>query len=287
MTATNPPRHVLITGASGFIGRHLSARLRARGDVVTALARGTLPDPDARIDAVVNLAGAPILGPPWTGSRRKLLRSSRIDSTQRLVAALAARTQRPAVLVSASAIGYYGVRGDEPLDETAAPQTIFQSQLVSDWEAAVLAAQSCGSRTVCLRLGVVLGADGGALPQLALPVRLGLGAILGDGRQGAPWIHIDDVVRLFEFALDQPTLSGPVNAVAPQHVDHATLQRTLAAVLHRRLWLRVPAFVLRAALGEMSQLLVDGQHVVPARATAAGFVFAHPELQPALTQLLR
>lgn len=287
MTATTTPRHVLITGASGFIGRHLTARLAARGDVVTALPRGTLPDPDSRIDAVVNLAGAPILGPPWSAARRRLLRASRIDTTQRLVTALAARAQRPTVLVSASAIGFYGVRGDEPLDETAAPQGIFQSQLVRDWENAALAATDSGIRTVCLRLGVVLGRDGGALPQLALPVRLGLGAILGDGHQGAPWIHIEDAVRLFEFALDLPSLSGPVNAVAPQHVDHATLQRTLAAVLRRPLWLRVPAFVLRAALGEMSQLLVDGQHVVPARAQAAGFVFEHPELQGALTQLLR
>ena len=287
MTEAATPRHVLITGASGFIARHLTARLREQGDVVTALARGTLPDPGARIDAVVNLAGAAILGPPWTAGRRQLLRASRIDSTQRLVAALAARTQRPAVLVSASAIGFYGVRGDEPLTEAATPQDIFQSQLVRDWETAALAAEACGVRTVCLRLGVVLGRDGGALPQLALPLRLGLGAILGNGRQGAPWIHIDDVVRLIEFALDQPTLSGPVNAVAPGHVDHATLQRTLAAVLHRPLWLRVPAWLLRAALGEMSQLLVDGQHVVPARATAAGFVFEYPQLQAALTQLLR
>ncbi len=287
MTSPTPPRCILVTGSTGFIGRHLLARLRARGDQVIGLRRGERPPPGKHIDAVVNLAGAPILGLPWTAARRRQLLSSRLDTTRALIQALADDGQHPPVFVSASAIGYYGVRGDEPLDEQAAPQPIFQSRLCREWEEVACTAEGLGSRVVRLRLGVVLGRDGGALPQLALPVRLGLGAILGSGRQGAPWIHIEDVVRLIEFALDQPQLAGAVNAVAPGHVTHAQMQRTLARVLHRPLWLRVPAFVLRAALGEMAQLLVDGQHVVPARALAAGFTFAHPQLEPALQGLLR
>ncbi len=287
MTPPTPPRCILVTGSTGFIGRHLLARLRARGDQVIGLRRGERPPPGQHIDAVVNLAGAPILGLPWTAARRRQLLSSRLDTTRALIQALADDGQHPPVFVSASAIGYYGVRGDEPLDEQAAPQPIFQSRLCREWEEVACTAEGLGSRVVRLRLGVVLGRDGGALPQLALPVRLGLGAILGSGRQGAPWIHIEDVVRLIEFALDQPQLAGAVNAVAPGHVTHAQMQRTLARVLHRPLWLRVPAFVLRAALGEMAQLLVDGQHVVPARALAAGFTFAHPQLEPALQGLLR
>ena len=287
MTSPTPPRCILVTGSTGFIGRHLLARLRARGDQVIGLRRGERPPPGQHIDAVVNLAGAPILGLPWTAARRRQLLSSRLDTTRALIQALADDGQHPPVFVSASAIGYYGVRGDEPLDEQAAPQPIFQSRLCREWEEVACTAEGLGSRVVRLRLGVVLGRDGGALPQLALPVRLGLGAILGSGQQGAPWIHIEDVVRLIEFALDQPQLAGAVNAVAPGHVTHAQMQRTLARVLHRPLWLRVPAFVLRAALGEMAQLLVDGQHVVPARALAAGFTFAHPQLEPALQGLLR
>lgn len=279
-------RHILVTGASGFIGRHLVASLRADGHVVHTPRRGQPLDIDGPLDAVVNLAGAPILGPPWTRARRKLLRESRITTTWALVQSLTARAQRPTVLVSASAIGFYGVRGNEPLDEQAAPQDIFQSQLCQDWETAAEAATHLGVRVVRLRLGVVLGRDGGALPQLVRPARLGLAAVLGAGTQGAPWIHLTDAVGLIRFALDTPSLAGAVNAVAPGHVTQAQFTRTLAQVLHRPQWLKVPAFVLRAMLGEMAQLLVDGQHVVPAAALSAGYRFRHPQLQPALHDLL-
>jgi uncharacterized protein (TIGR01777 family) len=190
------------------------------------------------------------------------------------------------VVVSDSAVGYYGVRGDEPLDESAAPQDLFQSQLCSEWEQEIRGVEALGPRVVRLRFGIVLGRDGGALPQLARPVRLGMGARLGDGRQGMPWIHIEDAVRLILFALDDAALSGPVNAVAPGHTNHAGFMEAMGRVLHRPVWLRVPAFALRALLGEMAQLLVDGQHVVPARAMAAGFGFRHPDLEPALRELL-
>lgn len=295
-------RRILITGATGFIGRHLVARLLARGVTPIALTRdprraarllgsqvacianlADLPDTTA-LDAVVNLAGATILGPPWTAARRTVLRESRLITT-RSVVALCQRLQIPR-LVSASAVGYYGVRGEETLTEAAGPQEIFQSRLCSDWEAEATRA-SPGTGVALLRFGVVLGRDGGALPQLARPVRFGLGSILGSGQQWAPWIHLEDALRLIEWCLQAPGRVGAVNAVAPEAVTHAQLQAALGRVLGRPIWLRVPAAVLRAGLGEMAQLLVDGQHVVPARALQEGFEFRHPWLEPALADLLQ
>lgn len=295
---------ILITGASGFIAGHLIPALGRDGHEVLALRhrRGSTGNVEGgvrwidsldavpaatAVDAIVNLAGAPILGPPWTAKRRQVLLDSRIGTTRRLLTWLAAREQRPSVLVNGSAVGWYGTRGEEPLDESAAPRDDqFQSQLCQAWESAANEATALGLRVVCLRFGIVLGGDGGALPLLARPVRLGVGAILGTGRQGSPWIHVDDVVGLIRLALREGSLSGAVNAVAPERTTHADLQHALARVLNRPLPLRVPAFVLRATLGEMAQLLVDGQHVVPARALAAGYRFEHPSLQPALRAAL-
>jgi uncharacterized protein (TIGR01777 family) len=297
-------QRILVTGGTGFIGRHLVDVLRARGDDVLLLSRNparaalqfgvgvqvigdlaTLPV-DTRIDAIVNLAGATILALPWTTARRRVLRDSRISTTRALVDLCRRLARAPATLVSASAVGYYGVRGAEPLDETAAPQDLFQSRLCRDWEQEAGIAESLGLRVVCLRFGIVLGRRGGALPQLARPVRGYLGARLGSGRQGAPWIHIEDAVRLIVFALDEAGLSGPLNAVAPGHTTQAGFMQALGRALHRPVWLRVPAFALRMLLGEMAQLLVDGQHVLPARALSAGFRFRYPQLDPALQDLL-
>jgi uncharacterized protein len=297
-------RTVLITGATGFIGGHLVRRLLARGDALILLTRDadraldrfgphvtiitdlTALPASTRIDAIVNLAGERILALPWTQRRRGDLLRSRLSTTG-AVANLCARLERPPrVLLSASAIGYYGFHGDEILDERAAPQPIFQSQLCQQWEAAAQAASDLGVRVVKFRLGLVLARDGGALPTMALPVGFGLGAIIGSGRQWVSWIHIDDAVRLIEFALGNPALRGAVNAVAPAPVRHEDLQRELARTLRRPLWLRVPAWVLRNMLGEMAQLLVDGQRVVPHRAVGSGFVFQHSEAGPALRQLL-
>ena len=297
------PRTVLITGATGFVGGHLVRSLVARGEQIIVLTRR--PDvaldrfgpqvrivsrleelgPATRVHAVVNLAGAPILGFPWTRRRRRKLLLSRVETTRAVIALIGRLAQPPAVLVSASAIGYYGVRGDEPLDENAAPADIFQSRLCQQWEAAALAAESAGVRVVRLRIGLVLGRDGGALPQLMLPARLGLAAILGSGRHWMSWIHIDDLVRLIGFAIDTPGTAGVLNAVAPHPATQRRFQRALTNALRRPLWLRMPSILLRLALGEMSQLLVDGQRVLPIRATSLGFRYHYRTIEQAMVEL--
>jgi len=297
-------RTVLIGGATGFIGGHLVRRLVMRGDKVIVLTRNPdialdrfgphvqivtnlcSLDDSTRIDVIVNLAGAPILGFPWTRARRHTLLTSRVNTTRALVSLMGRLTTPVRVFISASAIGFYGIGAEEVIDERGRPASIFQSQLCQDWEAAARAAARLGARLVRVRMGLVLANDGGALPQLLRPIRLGLGAILGSGTQWVSWIHIEDVVRLFEFAIDTPRVSGALNAVSPEPVTHRQFQETLAGQMKRPLWLRVPAFALRVALGEMAQLLVDGQRVVPTRATMLGFKFRHRRIHDAFKALL-
>jgi uncharacterized protein len=298
------PRNVLITGATGFVGGHLVRALIAGGDSVTVLTRDSKRaldrfgphvriltslaeiGPDGRIDAIVNLAGARILGIPWTRGRRQTLMDSRVRTTRALVDLCARLEKTPRVFISASAIGYYGVRGAEQVDEQASSQRIFQSELCRRWEEAATGAEAFVPRVVRLRLGLVFGRDGGALPSLALPVRLGLGTVLGSGEHWVSWIHIEDLVRLMEFVLESPSLQGAVNAVSPNPATYRQLQQALGRALHRPIWMRIPAFAVRAALGEMAQLLVDGQRVLPTRVLAAGFEFRHPELSEALDDLV-
>jgi uncharacterized protein len=297
-------RGVLVTGGTGFIGGHLIRRLLARGvpvwvwsrnaaaarrnsglavNVVGALAE--IPR-DAPIDGIVNLAGAAAIGPPWTRSRRRVLVESRVRTTEAVIAWCATRAQRPNVLVSASAIGFYGPGEDEWFDEASPPQPgVFQSDLCRLRELATQPAADLGIRVVNPRIGLVLGADGGILQRLALAAKLGAAAVIGDGRQWMSWIHIDDVVRILERALEDDALSGPVNAVAPEPVRQREFQIALTRALHRPLWLRIPAFALRAALGEMAQLLVKGQRVAPRRLQSLGFGFAHVTLDGALRNL--
>lgn len=298
------PRFVLISGATGFIGGHLVRRLIARGDKVIVWTRS--PDvalnrfgphvrivthldslaESTRIDAIVNLAGAPILGFPWTRARRRMLIESRVATTRALTSLMARLTAPVRVFVSASAIGFYGISGDRVIDERGRPASIFQSRLCQESEAAARAAARLGARLVRVRIGLVLGADGGALPQLVRPIRLGVGAILGSGAQWVSWIHIEDLIRLFEFVIDTARASGVVNAVSPEPVTHRQFQQALARQLRRPLWLRVPAVVVRALLGEMAQLLVDGQRVVPTRAATLGFEFRYRRIRDALMTLL-
>ncbi len=302
MTGPQSGPVTLVTGGTGFIGSALVARLRADGRRVVVLSRDarraaatfgpgvqiveTLDAIPAEmpVETIVNLAGAPVLGGRWTRRRRAVLLGSRRGTTA-VVVALAARLRTPpAVLVSASATGFYGASDDAaPCDEAAAPRPgQFGSDLCRLWEDAARRAEALGIRTVRLRLGIVLGRHGGPLPALAFATRCGLGAVLGGGRQPVPWIGLQDAVELILFAIDQPELDGAVNTVAPECVDQQTLAHTLADVLHRRVRLHVPATPLRAVLGEAAGLLLKGRPVLPRAALAAGFVFQHPTLRAAL-----
>lgn len=297
-------RGVLITGGTGFIGGHVVRAMRRRGDAVwvwtrdaeRALARfgphvhvvtklADIPA-DARIDVVVNLAGAPVVGPPWTKARRQLLIDSRVKTTQTVLDWCATRDLPPRVLVTASAIGYYGPAGDEWLTEDAPAQDVFQSRLCALREAAANAAEAQGVRVVNLRIGLVLGLDGGIFPQLARAASVGAAARIAGGQQWMSWIHITDLVRIIETVIDEPHLRGPINAVAPGPERQGEFQRALARAYRRPFFLRVPGRALRLALGEMAQLLVEGQRVAPQRLLRAGFEFRHFTLASALRDLI-
>ncbi len=299
-------RTVLVTGATGFIGRALVPRLLARHDRVVALVRNpgkaaallgpnvtlvtnldTLPR-DTRVDAIINLAGESIAGGLWTVRRRAVLLASRLGVTEALLALVTRLEQRPRTWLNASAIGYYGAQSsDTALDESSPPGRGFQAELCRRWEAAAAAAAEHGVAVTLLRLGVVLGSDGGALPSLARPVRLHAGVPLGSGAQWFSWIHRDDLLELIAFVLERGDMVGALNATAPNPVRHIELMRSIAAVLGRRLLpLAVPAVVLRTALGELAELFVDGQRVVPKRALELGFRFRYETLDAALRALL-
>jgi uncharacterized protein (TIGR01777 family) len=273
--------NIAITGASGFLGRALSDRLRAAGHDVTAVSLRTQPPAELLKDcqAVVNLAGDPV-AQRWTAAARERISNSRIQGTRSLVAAL--RQHPPAVLVSASAVGYYGSRGDEVLTEDSPPGADFLGKLTVAWEQAAQAAEQFGVRVVTLRIGVVLGRGGGALAQMLPPFRLGVGGRLGTGEQWMSWIALDDLVSLVEFAIATTALSGPVNAVAPNPVTNTVFTRELAAALHRPAILALPALALRILFGEMSQILLGGQRVLPQAALRAGFQFRFADLGQAL-----
>jgi uncharacterized protein (TIGR01777 family) len=294
---------VFVTGATGLIGGALCTALVERGDQVSALSRragaglprGVQPvlgDPAlagpwtealSRADAVVHLAGEPVAGGRWTADRKARIASSRLDSTRLVAEAVAAGG--PRLLVQGSAVGFYGDRGDEPLDEGAAPGHGFLADLSVRWEAAAAPA-AARARVVLVRTGIVLAQQGGALPQLARPFRLFAGGPLGDGAAWQPWIHLADQVGLLLLALDDPRASGPLNAAAPVPVRQATLARALARVLHRPNLVPVPAVALRLAVGELAEVLLASQRVVPAKATELGYEFRFPELEPALRDLL-
>ncbi|NUT15118.1 MAG: TIGR01777 family protein [Cupriavidus sp.] len=300
-------RAVLVTGATGFIGRALVPQLQQEGRRVIVLSRdarrarrifGTdvwvvesldVISSDTAIDAVVHLAGARVLGMPWTAARRRELLSSRVEITQALLGLMRRLARPPRVMVSASAVGYYGATPEpsaKPLDENGPPQPgRFQSDLCSAIEHEARRAEALQVRVVRMRFGVVFGRGDGAYPMLALGARLGLGAVLGSGRQCAPWVHLDDAVGLIRYALASDALSGPVNAVAPDTPSQARLAKSMAASFGRPQWLRLPGAPLRWAAGEMSSLLLDGQWVAPRAALAAGYAFRHPGLEEALADL--
>ena len=300
------PKHVLVTGATGFIGRKLVYRLVGRGDRVIVHARNAAKAADlfgphvevvtdlarvaaeTRVDAIINLAGESIAAMPWTRRRRALLLESRLGVTRALLALVARLAVKPTTWINASAIGYYGARdGDDSLNERSAAGKGFQAELCGRWEDTAARAADYNVKVSTLRLGLVLSGDGGALPALARPVRLFAGTMLGTGRQWFSWIHIDDLLDLVQFVLVEATLAGPLNATAPVPVRHEELMRTIAATLRRPLWpVRVPARLLRLGLGELAELFVDGQRVTPDRPQALKFKFRYATIGAALEQAL-
>ncbi len=295
---------VLVTGASGFIGAALVPFLISGGHTVTRLVRreadasrgevrwepgaGTL-DPRGLEghDAVVHLAGEGIATGLWTRERKARILESRTRGTKLLAESLAGLTHRPGVLIGASAIGYYGSRGDEVLREDSAPGKGFLAEVSQAWETAAAPADKAGIRVVHPRIGIVLGPRGGALAKMLPAFRMGVGGRLGDGRQYMSWIAIDDVLGAIEHALRSEDLSGPVNVTAPEPVTNAIFTRTLARVLSRPAILPVPALALRLALGEMAdEMLLASTRVIPARLLERGFGFHHPDLEGALRHLL-
>ena len=294
---------VFLTGATGLIGRALSASLCGDGHEVVALSRGASPaglpagsravlgdpavpgawqDELSRCDACVNLAGEPVAAGRWTEERRRRIRDSRVNATRNLAGVIAGGG--PTVLVSGSAIGYYGPRGDEVLDESSPPGDDFLARVAVEWEEAASQAAR-RARVVLVRTGIVLAAEGGALPKLALPFRLLAGGPVGDGRFWQSWIHLADQVGILRLALQDPAASGPVNATAPDPVRNRDLARTMGRVLHRPSLLATPAFAVRAALGEMAEVVLASQRVVPRVALSLGYRFRWPALEPALRDL--
>ena len=297
--STTTSSFVAISGATGLIGSALAARLRARNvrvrrlvrtvhpqspdDIVWDPMRGVLAPKDLEgADAVVHLAGEP-LAHRWTDARRRAIRESRVRGTELVARTIAALDHRPRVLLSGSAIGIYGDRGDEPVDEESALGSGFLAAVTREWEAASVAAADAGVRVVLLRTGIVLSPNGGALERLLMPFRLGVGGPIGSGRQWMSWISLEDHVRAMEHALATTGMHGPVNLVSPNPVTNAEFAATLGRVLSRPALVPAPAFALELVYGEMARAtILAGQRVLPKMLLRAGFHFAHPTLEQAL-----
>ena len=294
---------VVVTGSSGLIGSALVRALQARGDEVTRLVRRTPAPGEARWnpeeghiergvlegqDAVVHLAGVGIGDRRWSEEHKRAVLDSRVKGTTLIAETIAALTDKPRVLASASAMGYYGLRGDEVLTEDSAPGTGFLTEVCVQWEAATAPAEDAGVRVVHLRTGLVLSPDGGALKQMLLPFKMGLGGRIGNGRQWWSWISIEDEVGAIIHLIDGADERGPVNLTAPNPVTNEQFTRTLNGVLRRPTLLPTPTFALRAMFGSeaVDEMFLGGQRVLPARLQADGYGFRHPDLEGALRQLL-
>ena len=293
---------ILITGGTGFIGQTLVLFLQQKKHHVMVLTRK--PDKVSNptisvvaslaeinkadnINAIINLAGAPI-AKRWTKTYKQTLIDSRIGTTEKIIKLITRLRYKPKVLISASAIGYYGAQGANPLDETAKPHPEFTHTLCAEWERYALRAQNEGVRVCVVRLGAVLGKSGGALKRILPSFRLGLGGKMGDGRQIFSWVHIDDVVRAFDFLLNKDELSGPFNLTAPHAVSNEKFTKALAYALHRPSCLPIPRLVIKMLFGEMGDsLLIKGQNVIPRRLQQAGFRFDYSTLSKALQSILK
>jgi uncharacterized protein (TIGR01777 family) len=295
---------VAVSGATGLVGGALCESFRENDVEILAITRGgrSLPsyikpvpwspsngDLDADLlegtDVVVHLAGESIAN-RWTRSHKERIRSSRVEGTRHLVNGLRRLDKPPSLLISASAVGFYGNRGDEELDESSPPGSGFLPEVCQAWESEAARASDTGIRAVSLRIGVVLSSRGGALGQMLLPFKMGMGGPLGSGKQWLSWIHIEDVVGAIRFLMDQPESAGAFNATAPEPVRQADFAKALGKALHRPAFLPAPAHVLRLVLGEMSQLLLEGQKVHPQRLVNMGYKFKHPTLLPALKHVI-
>ncbi|HEX9444500.1 MAG TPA: TIGR01777 family oxidoreductase [Candidatus Binatia bacterium] len=306
-----PEMKLVVAGGTGFIGTALLNSLAQQGHALVVLTRraspaglpagttpivwqpgspGTwenvLPEALSGADGVINLAGEPIAGKRWTGAQKQKLRASRVDPTRALVDAIGRSRSKPGFLLNASAVGYYGPRGDETVTEADGPGGDFLARLCREWEDEAKKAEAHGLRVVRLRTGVVLGRDGGALAKMIPPFKLFFGGPLGSGAQWLPWIHLEDEVGLIRFLLENPAARGPVNATAPNPVTMKEFAKALGGALHRPSWAPVPAFALRLMLGEMAEMLLTGQRALPAEAERLGYRFRHPALPEALRDIL-
>lgn len=291
---------ILVTGGTGFIGRSVCKKLLDSGHHLVVLTRQSSYRSDrpelsylswdasswqhsiASCDAIINLAGEPIAEKRWSPRQKLLIRESRIQAVRRIYRTLAVQSRRPSVVINASAVGYYGPRGDSELSEQSEVGTGFLAKTCQDWEQETQKLEPLNIRVVRLRIGLVLGLGGGALSKMIPPFRLYLGGPLGSGKQWVSWVHRDDVVGLIEWALANDSVRGSINATAPNPVTMKEFCRQLGAVMHRPSWFPVPSFILRVILGEMSELLLTGQRVMPKAALAGGYSFRFAELQSAL-----
>ncbi|MBC7854669.1 MAG: TIGR01777 family protein [Pirellulaceae bacterium] len=298
----------LVTGATGFVGHRLLAHLeqpvvlsrdgkKAEKELAQFGVKAFSWDPTQEpapaeaftgIDVVFHLAGESVASGRWSSAKKVRMRESRIAGTRNLVATLSALPTKPRVLVSASAVGYYGDRGDEVLTESATPAGDYLAEVCQGWEREALAAEVCGIRVALIRIGIVLGEKGGALAKMLTPFCLGAGAPLGSGRQYMPWIHIDDLVRLMLFAADNDPVHGPLNGASPNPVTNRDFTKALGRALHRPTFMpAIPGFMLRLMFGEFGSILLGSQRAIPKAAEEAGFKFEYPQLEPALANIFQ
>ena len=300
---------VIVAGGSGFIGKTLVERLMEQGHSVVVLTRspGKLAGQSRNLsaerwdgktagdwtrnlegaDAIVNLTGEPIAGKRWTRRQKDLILTSRIDSTRALVLAIERARRKPSVLINVSGVDIYDDRLYRAVTEEAPIGTGFLARVCAEWEASALEAEQFGVRVVIPRMGVVLSRDGGALTRLMTPFRFFVGGYVGSGQQWFPWVHIEDVTSVFIFLLKNTDVRGPVNLAAPEHVTMKEFTKIMGRVLHRPSWTAVPAFILRLALGEMAEMLLTGQRVVPQKLLNAGFTFTYQTTNKALADMLK
>lgn len=305
---------VVVAGGTGFIGQALCLALSSRGDEVVALTRYPEGRSGSKVsswpgvkalewsakpakreawwhevdgaDAVVNLAGEPVIGPRWSDEHKASVLASRLDAAAAVRDAMEAASVRPAVCVNASAVGYYGLNATSPVDESAGPGDDFLATVCRQWEEATEPMSALGVRVVNLRIGIVLGERGGALSKMTTPFKLGVGGPLGSGKQWMPWVHLDDVVGLTLFAIGTSQVAGPLNAVSPGGVENAEFSRALGRAMHRPALIKTPAFAIKLALGEAADVVLGGQHAVPKKALDAGYVFQWPDVEPALENVV-